>query len=212
MSVDAWKTGFDTATVLLAFLVFVAGAGALITGRVIDRRKTQEIKQFDSDLTRAKSDLATQQKRAAEAEGKIADAEQHIAEANAKAAEASEAAERERLARTQLEGRFAWRRIEPKSQKAAIDLLKAYKGSTVTFQVGGLRDPELDGFVQQVYNIFDSSAWKVDYSRYGLSTDPILGCSCQVDARTPAGQALEKACSHFPGAKIQHTRMDGSVD
>jgi hypothetical protein len=85
MSVEDWKSLFDILTVVLLGLTFLAGAGVLITGNIINRRQVEKLRQFDSDLTLAKSDLSKQQERAAKAEASIALAEQHSAEANAKA-------------------------------------------------------------------------------------------------------------------------------
>lgn len=85
MSVEALKSLFDVLTVVLLGFTFLAGAGVLITGNIINKRQSEQLKAFDSDMTKAKSELATQQERAAKAEGNIVLAEQHAAEANAKA-------------------------------------------------------------------------------------------------------------------------------
>ena len=85
MSVEALKSLFDIAAVILLGLTFLAGAGVLITGNIINKRQEGKLRQFDTDLTGAKTELANQQERAAKAEANIAIAEQHSAEANAKA-------------------------------------------------------------------------------------------------------------------------------
>lgn len=85
MSVETWKSFFDTATVVLLFLTFLAGAGVLLSGNVINRRQAGQLKEFDAGLTKAKTDLAAQQERAANAEGQIVSAQREAAEASAKA-------------------------------------------------------------------------------------------------------------------------------
>ena len=45
MSVEAWKSAFDIATVVLLFLTFAAGAGVLITGNIINKRQTGKLHQ-----------------------------------------------------------------------------------------------------------------------------------------------------------------------
>lgn len=131
MSVELWKAVFDWAAVILVGLTFIAGAGALITGNVLSNRQDEQLRQFSSDLTKAKTSLAEQQERAATAEGNIALAEQHASEADAKAegfrlaiakaneqaASANEVAERERLARLQLEAKLADRVLSLQSKK-----------------------------------------------------------------------------------------------
>ncbi len=71
MSVELWKSIFDWAAVVLVGLTFIAGAGALITGRILSDRQSGQIRQFDTDLTAAKTGLAEQQERAAKAEGAL---------------------------------------------------------------------------------------------------------------------------------------------
>jgi hypothetical protein len=72
LSVEALKSFFDVAAVVLLFLTFVAGAGVLITGSVINGRQAKQLQQFDVDLTKAKTDLSEQQERAANADAQVA--------------------------------------------------------------------------------------------------------------------------------------------
>jgi hypothetical protein len=85
MSVELWKSIFDWAAVVLIGFTFIAGAGALITGKILSNRQDDKLREFSTDLTTAQTELGRQQERAAKAEGQIASAEQHAAEANAKA-------------------------------------------------------------------------------------------------------------------------------
>jgi hypothetical protein len=72
VSVEVWKSVFDTAAVILLFLTFLAGAGVLLTGNVINRRQETKLGKFSKDLTDAETALAKQQERAANAEANIA--------------------------------------------------------------------------------------------------------------------------------------------
>jgi hypothetical protein len=54
VTVEDWKSIFDIGTVCLTFLLFAFGAGALITGNVINARQSVQLRQFDKDLTAAK--------------------------------------------------------------------------------------------------------------------------------------------------------------
>lgn len=116
MSIELWKAICDWAAVVLVGLTFIAGAGALITGRILSGRQDAKLRQFSTELAGAKSALATQQERAAIAEGKIALAEQHTAEALRDIAKAKELAEKEKLARVKIEASVAWRRLTDKQK------------------------------------------------------------------------------------------------
>jgi hypothetical protein len=68
MSVESLKVFFDFAAVILLFLTFVAGAGVLITGNIVNERQTQQLRQFDQNLTASKTELSRQEERTAKAE------------------------------------------------------------------------------------------------------------------------------------------------
>ena len=63
MSVEGLKSVFDIGTVVAAFLVFMFGAGVLITGNIINKRQAEQLRQFtndlkDKDVKIAQADLA----------------------------------------------------------------------------------------------------------------------------------------------------------
>ncbi len=61
MSMEFWKAAFDWAAVVLVGLSIIAGAGALITGKILTDRQASALEQF-------KVDLATANDRAAQAD------------------------------------------------------------------------------------------------------------------------------------------------
>jgi hypothetical protein len=85
MSIEGLKSFFDIAALVLLFLTAAAGTGVLLTGNLINRKQSAQLRAFDAGITEAKSQLVKQQERAAKAEANIASAEQHAAEANTKA-------------------------------------------------------------------------------------------------------------------------------
>jgi hypothetical protein len=143
MDVEWWKSFFELGGVILLFLTFAFGAGFMFTGKRVNERQAERLQEFDKNLTDAKIELGKQQERAAKAEGSIALAEQHSAEANAKAegfrldiaqaneraASANEIAEKERLARLQLEASLADRVITPDGQAKLASLTKEFPDS-----------------------------------------------------------------------------------
>jgi len=152
MSVESLKSLFDVAAVILLFLTFLAGAGVLITGNIINALQAERLRQFDKDLTEAKTELGKQQVRAANAERSALEAKQtaesfekDIAVADQKAAEATQKAEAERLARVQLEEAMAWRRLSAKQQGKIADDLKGFQVAR-TWIIYNLNDIEAFGF------------------------------------------------------------------
>jgi hypothetical protein len=58
MSVEAWKSIFDIGTVVLLFLTFAFGAGALITGNIINKEQDRQLGQFKVDIANANLGIA----------------------------------------------------------------------------------------------------------------------------------------------------------
>jgi hypothetical protein len=174
MSVELWKAVFDWAAVVLVGLTFIAGAGALITGRILSDRQDTQLRSFRTDLTTAQTDLARQQERAAKAEGLIADAGRHAAEADAKAegfkadiAKANESAERARaqVASATAEATKANLELErikaPRTLRDVASLtesLKAYKGTEYTFS-SVFGDEESILLLRHIDVALSSSGW-----------------------------------------------------
>lgn len=175
MSVEAWKSLFDVLTVVLLGLTFLAGAGVLFTGNIINRQQDEKLRQFDSALTLAKSDLSKQQERAAKAEAGVSLAEQDSAEANAKAegfrldiATANESAAK---AQAQVAGAMAEaakanleleRLRTPRSlndaQRARLGaVLRRFPGQQFSLSVNP--DPEAINFLQVIESLLTSSGW-----------------------------------------------------
>ncbi len=73
MSLEGWKTLFELGGVILLFLTFVFGAGALFTGTKINERQAGELRQFEAKLTDAQTEMGKQQERAANAEARLSE-------------------------------------------------------------------------------------------------------------------------------------------
>ena len=75
MSLESWKTVFEIGGVILLFLTFVFGTGAVLTGKRINVLQAERTLALEADAANAKAsqqrvetDLAKQQERAAKAE------------------------------------------------------------------------------------------------------------------------------------------------
>ncbi len=168
-TIEGLKSFFDVATVVLLFLTFLAGAGVLMTGNIINARQAQQLRQFDQSLTAAKTELGKQQERAAKAEADIATANQkaaeaqataegfrrNIAQANQQAAEANRVAEEERLARVRIEEKLAGWGLTAAAQARIIEGLKQYHGTH--FDLGA--DPGELAFMETMDGLLGSAGW-----------------------------------------------------
>jgi len=111
----------------------------------------KSLKEVDAKTEGFRLAIAQANERAAKAQGSLATAEQHAAEANAKAegfrldiakaneraASANEIAERERLARLQLEARLADRIITPDQKRRITEAFAPMKGQTMDVVIPG---------------------------------------------------------------------------
>ena len=63
MSAEGLKAFFDVGTIILLFFTFAFGAGAYVTGNVINKRQADQLREFDKNLTDAKAALVDQEGR-----------------------------------------------------------------------------------------------------------------------------------------------------
>ena len=68
MSLELWKSIFEYGGVILLFLTFIFGAGAVITTNRLNTHQAEALREFDRNLTDAKTQLGIQQERAAKAD------------------------------------------------------------------------------------------------------------------------------------------------
>ncbi len=161
MSVDAWKSIFDMGTVLAAFLVFVFGAGALITGNIINKRQESQLRQFDKGLTEAKTELSKQQERAANADARVAGLEHDTADAKKEMAKQQERAATAELKLLELQERIRPRKLTTKQEADFVTALRALPGGTIDFGYTSGGGDESFNFAKQFLPLFKSASWNV---------------------------------------------------
>lgn len=138
----------------------------------------------------------------------IAQANERSAQAEQHAAQANEAAERERLARTKIEERLAWRRVNPQQHSLFVGMLSPYKGSTVELEKFG--DLEASIFADDIIRVLSDSKWLVRLSMIGQDStlyigpglNPKYGLRCEVNDSLPAGMALVAVCKELRALSI----------
>lgn len=139
MTVESLKSLFDIGAVILLFLTFAFGAGGLITGNLINKRQAAQLREFQLEISQSN---------------------ERSAEANEKAAEANETAERERLARIELQEKVAWRTLDKKQWQALISSLSVFAG-----QLGECSflssDMEAFSFSSEIATALRAAKWRV---------------------------------------------------
>jgi len=158
VSLEGWKSFFDMAAVVLLFLTFLAGAGAMIFGNKVNEKKDEQLRQFNKSLTGAQTELGKQQERTAEADAKVAvlekdvtDSKSELAKQQAKAAEAEKAL-------IELKERVKDRHLTAEQQKQLIEgLSKEPKGQIeIRCPIG---NPEARNFAIELLEIFKNGGW-----------------------------------------------------
>src|SRR5882762_806953 len=79
MSVELWKTIFDWATVALAAFTFVALAGAVFTGNILNERQAKELRDFQLKVETEQQKTARAQEQAADAQLRLQQITEYVA-------------------------------------------------------------------------------------------------------------------------------------
>ena len=161
MSVESLKSFFDIAAVVLLFLTFLAGAGVLITGNVINERQAKQLRQFDGDMTKAKTELGKQQERAANADARVAGLETDVANAETEMAKQQTRAAIAEKSLLQLQERVKPRRLTDKEALAFVESLRAVPAGTIDFGYTSGGGDEGFNFAKQLLALFKEAGWTV---------------------------------------------------
>lgn len=176
MMLDSWNSLFQTLSVVLLFLTFAVGAGAVITSRRIAMRE--------------QSRLASAERGTAEANKKAAEAAEGTARAAADAAAANErtvkleletAQQRERAARAErelleLQERVKPRRLTDAGRVALVAALKQANPKGLVTVNCVLGDGEGFAFATQLDDALKAAGWPttgVNQGVYGGGANPI---------------------------------------
>jgi hypothetical protein len=192
MSVALWKTIFDWAAVVLVGFTFIAGAGALITGRILNTRQDLQLREFktkeQTELAEQKRLTATAEQHAAEANERAAKAEagtslakEEAAKSNKIAAEATETAEQERIARLKLEQDISPRILEQANSSKA---LRSFRGIQVAIVPVEGADLETRRTAGQIALMCQMSNWTMDENLARLSNAVFSGEGLEVEFNT----------------------------
>lgn len=171
MSLEWWKSFFEIGGIILLFLTFIFGSGALITTRRINKRQAGRLREFDRQLTDARVELSRQQETTANAEKQ--------------AAEAVEKAEKERLARLRLESQLAPRRLSGAQRAKLVELLASDPGSVTI--VSPMADGEAKDFADDFDTALIEAGWQTVRIVNRITTNR------GVSVGTVAGTEMERA-------------------
>jgi hypothetical protein len=216
MSVEAWKTLFDWATVVLIALTVVSGAGALITGNIIGKQQDERLLQFEGSLTSARTELGKQQARAAKAEQDASEAKTTATKTNERAAalekdaaqakaaqqrvEIDLAKQKEKAATAehallQLQRRAEPRRISADQRVRLVALLSQSPKGKVSISCV-LGDGEGLAFAKDIDDVLKAAGWETNFGQGVYSGGNPVGFGIVVRnaiSAPPYATALQRA-------------------
>ncbi len=148
MSTEYWKTFFEVGGVILLFLTFVFGAGALFTSSRINKEQAAKLRQFDKDMTSAKTDLGNAKAEMARQQTRAAIAERSLLE---------------------LQEQIKPRHLTDQQSAAFLMALKAVPKGKIKFGYTAGGGDEAFKFLQQLVPLFGEGGWEVPSSSADFS-------------------------------------------
>ncbi len=163
MDVDFWNDAFQWGGIVLLAFTFVVGAGALWTGKKINKRQTERLLTLETDRDAARAELAKQQRDVTTAATKLAEVALAVEQQRERAATAERTLETERAARLNLDRRTANRWLKPDTFNALSSAMAKYAGQpadVVVFPVNF----ESVGIADLIHGILGNAKWKAGLS------------------------------------------------
>jgi hypothetical protein len=162
---ESWKFIFDWMAVILVFLTFVAGTGALWTGNILNRRQGERLKKFDGDLTAAKSALVDQVGQVATLQKEASDAKTAQEQVGIELAKQQERAASAEKTLLQLRESLKDRTISPDQEKVLVEALKGTPSGPVEVWWTA-SDTDSYGLALQMVRIFKEAEWPLATERF----------------------------------------------
>jgi len=162
MDVEWWKTFFEVGGVALLFLTFAFGAGFMLTGKMVNDRQSERLRNFEGDLTAAKTNLEVQKERAATAEGKIAGLQKGASDAKKAEQEVGLELAKQKEKAAKAEAALFELQRERLPRSISIESIEFLKGRAVAGNVEIMYkrdDPEAAGFAEWVWAFLASNGW-----------------------------------------------------
>jgi hypothetical protein len=214
MTLSDWYSLFQVSSVVLLFLTFAVGTGAVLTGIWLNKEQGRKLLLFEEQLTAAKTDLAKQQERAALAEARVNEAVANIEGARAETAKALAAQEKirqdnlqlsikleeERLARLKLQKESEPRRLTG-TQKDTLARLLA-DGSSAIAIVSKVLDTESSDFADDFDSALRLANWETLRIKNRLSSK--YGVSLGTATGTPFTPLVKKLSDALTAIGVSH--------
>lgn len=158
MSLESWKTIFEIGGVILLFLTFVFGTGAVLVGKRINSLQAKQLQQFNIDLSKQQERAANAERDAAEAKSTASEASDRTLALESDAANAKERAAKAEKALLELQRRIEPRRVSPEQQARLISVLSSAPNGAVSIScvVG---DAEGCALARQIADILSASGY-----------------------------------------------------
>jgi hypothetical protein len=183
MPIEALKSFFDWGALVLVFLTFAFGTGALITGNRINSRQEEKLRKFDKNLTEAKTELACQQEKV-----------ERLRQDNLKLEFKALSLQKEILTQGPRENLLIG-----ETRREFVDSLKPFAGQKIDLQTSALIGS---------WNGISTGISQIAEEMDGLAKS-LIGILKNADWRPP--EALSKRRSNLPGIGISvHISIDAS--
>jgi hypothetical protein len=176
-SLGKWNAGY----IIFMIVTAIAGLGTIVAQQAAIR-KGEQITRLEGEREKEKSDQAALEITRVESQSKedIEDARREsdikTAALGKEAAQLRETAERERLARVQIEERIAWRTISPQQTDRLMALLNQYSEERVVVRFS-TANPEVDSFSRKLINTLRHIGFSVESVPAGvyIPAHPVTG-------------------------------------
>jgi hypothetical protein len=161
---EFWKSFFESGSAVLGCFAAVMLVIALILSNRLGKLERAEAAEKESEasahIANANARAEEAQKTAKSFEGEIAKANERAAAAQTETAKFNEIAERERLARIQLEEKLTPRWLLDGQRTSLIEKLKPFAGVTADIVLIS-NESEIVNLSRQISSILTDSGWKV---------------------------------------------------
>lgn len=178
----------------------LADGGVFVFSRRLQTTAEAEIAELNKkaadsvkDAENARRDAANALERAAKAEEHLGDTRERAAQAEKEAAKSNEAAEKERLARLQLEARLAPRSLSSSQQRDVVERLKSFRGASLDIFVYG-DTSEMLSIGSTISSLARAAGWGVRI--WGVSVEMVV-VGFVVGTRPGADKATERAADEL---------------
>lgn len=189
MTLDSWNSVLQTLSIILLFLTFAVGAGAVMTSRKIAGREQERLAKAEQGTADANMKAAEASEGTAKAAADAAAANERTVKLELEAAQQREKAAKAERELLELQDRIKPRRLSEANRVALIRALRQANPKGLVTLNCVLGDGEGFAFATQIDDVLKAAGWTttgVNQGVYGGGANPIgFGIVVHSAATTP---------------------------